>query len=496
MRYLGVVIVALCHGMIALCGNAAAQISDESLIGFYNGLDTPMRMHLQRALIWVDAYKGIADGQMTGRTISAIKSYQQSKGLQPSGFLSTPQFELLLRDSGTMEQATGYRVLRDERTSIGVGVPTKLIARTVPTKFGTQYLSADERLDMATLVRPAAERSLRDMYTQLLKSHSGEISYKTYNDIFFVIAGGNGNKHFYVRFHAEGPLIKGFAISYPADLAPVMGRVATIMSSDFQPDANNLSVAQARANPEAYRARASSNAYASLAPSPQPASPIPAVPPMGGPSVAIKPSSISSGTAFLVTDSGMFLTNAHVVDDCTSIGMGLLGNVRLVAIDKQNDLALLKTDVPVTAKPVTFSAVTPRLGEEVIALGYPLQSVLKNGLNVTKGDVSSMAGLGNDSRSFQMTAAVQPGNSGGPLFDREGHVIGVVTAKLDAVKMVEKTGDIPQSVNFAIRLEMVKMFMDRNNVAMRQAPRTDTKTEVHEIVAAAQDAVQQIACVK
>jgi serine protease Do len=62
--------------------------------------------------------------------------------------------------------------------------------------------------------------------------------------------------------------------------------------------------------------------------------------------------------------------------------------------------------------------------------------------------------------------------------------------------MVEKTGDIPQSVNFAIRLEMVKMFMDRNNVAMRQAPRTDTKTEVHEIVAAAQDAVQQIACVK
>ncbi len=494
MRRLAVWVAVLAHLVFMGVPAAHAQVPDDTVLGFYAGLEAPLRMRLQRSLIWVDTYKGIADGQITGRTIAAIRAYQQNKGMPATGFLTPQQFDTLLKDAGAMEQATGYRVLKDERTSIGVGVPTHLISRTVPTKFGTQYVSADEKVDMATLVRPVAERSLPEMYAQLLKSHKGDVSYKTYNDIFFVIAGGNALKHFYIRFHAEGPFIKGFAISYPAELASVMGRVTTIMSSDFQPDANNLSVAQARANPEAYRARAANNAYASLAPTPSPAAP--SSPPVGGPSVAIKPSTVSSGTAFLVTDNGMFLTNAHVVDDCTTIGMGLIGNVRLVAIDKQNDLALLKTEVTVKAKPVVFSAVTPRLGEEVIALGFPLQDVLKNGLNVTKGDVSSMAGLGNDSRSLQMTAAVQPGNSGGPLFDREGHVVGVVTSKLNAVKMAQYTGDIPQSVNFAIRLEMVKMFMDRNGVTMQQAPRTDTKTEVHEIVAAAQDAVQQVACVK
>jgi S1-C subfamily serine protease len=98
-------------------------------------------------------------------------------------------------------------------------------------------------------------------------------------------------------------------------------------------------------------------------------------------------------------------------------------------------------------------------------LGSPCPRLLAAEANVTTGTVSALAGIGNDARFLQMTVPVQPGNSSGPLLDLEGRVVGVVVGKLDAIKIASVTGDIPQNVNFAIKAEVVRSFLEASGVA-------------------------------
>ena len=84
------------------------------------------------------------------------------------------------------------------------------------------------------------------------------------------------------------------------------------------------------------------------------------------------------------------------------------------------------------------------------------------------GGLSATSGMQNDARYLQISAPVQPGNSGGPLFDSSGHVIGVVVAKLDALKIAEATGDVPQNVNFAVHWSEIRAFLDEEGVEYRK----------------------------
>jgi S1-C subfamily serine protease len=106
----------------------------------------------------------------------------------------------------------------------------------------------------------------------------------------------------------------------------------------------------------------------------------------------------------------------------------------------------------------------PKLGQNVVVVGYPLQGILASSVNVTTGAVSALAGLQDDTRMIQITAPVQPGNSGGPLLDQAGAVIGVVSSKLDVLKMAEMIGDVPQNINFAIRDTTVRAFLEANGI--------------------------------
>ena len=117
-----------------------------------------------------------------------------------------------------------------------------------------------------------------------------------------------------------------------------------------------------------------------------------------------------------------------------------------------------------------------RLGEGIEAFGYPLTDVLAKSGNFTLGNVSALVGMGEDSRYLQISAPVQPGNSGGPLLDQNGNVVGVVSAKLNArpPNLVKNVGDIPQNVNFAIRASIVTSFLDANSVAYSSGSATQT----------------------
>ena len=157
-----------------------------------------------------------------------------------------------------------------------------------------------------------------------------------------------------------------------------------------------------------------------------------------------------------------------MVGNCAAIHVtasgGATADARIVARDARNDLALLRGDL--TVGRVAAFRTSIRLGEPVEAFGYPLADVLAKSGNFTLGNVSALVGMGDDSRYLQISAPVQPGNSGGPLLDQNGNLVGVVSAKLNALRvMIATNGDIPQNVNFAIKASIVTSFLDANGVA-------------------------------
>jgi hypothetical protein len=142
----------------------------------------------------------------------------------------------------------------------------------------------------------------------------------------------------------------------------------------------------------------------------------------------------------------------------------------VVARDDKNDLAVLRTVKPPAGAGVAFREGKPiRAGDNVVALGYPLSGLLASSANLSVGIVSALAGLGNDSRYYQISAPVQPGNSGGPLLDASGHLVGIVTAKLNAMQVARVTGDVPQNVNFAVKAAVAEAFLDSNAVDYQTA---------------------------
>lgn len=205
----------------------------------------------------------------------------------------------------------------------------------------------------------------------------------------------------------------------------------------------------------------------------------------------------TSGTAFFVSDRGDVLTNAHVVEGCQQISVGGTP-ARLLASDQKNDLALLGTDH--RAAQWAFLRQSAKLGEDIVVYGFPLSGVLSSSGNVVTGNITALAGLGDDTRYLQISAPVQPGNSGGPLFDRHGDVVGVVVGELDAVKIASATGDIPQNVNFAIKASVATAFLDAQRITTHdqyaEVAAATGPLSTPDIAARAQALAVQVVCVR
>lgn len=206
----------------------------------------------------------------------------------------------------------------------------------------------------------------------------------------------------------------------------------------------------------------------------------------------------ASGTGFVVAE-GRLLTNRHVIAPCSRVvardANGTRLPTRLEAADRERDLALLSVDKSV-GPPLVFRDGPPvRRGEYVVTYGFPLSGLLSSGPSLTLGNISALAGLRDNPANFQISAAVQPGNSGGPLFDSWGHVIGVVVSKLNAARVAQMTGgDIPQNVNFAVKGSEALAFLVAHGVQPLLAVSTGAEKRPDEIDAVANPSTVSLRC--
>ena len=210
----------------------------------------------------------------------------------------------------------------------------------------------------------------------------------------------------------------------------------------------------------------------------------------------VKQQPVSSGSGFLVGTRGEILTNYHVINKCNRLTVNHGGTEHSATVktgDETNDLALLVAQSVKGFVPTLSVSPQIRLGEIVQVAGYPLSGILSNDLNITSGNVSALAGLANNVTHLQITAPIQPGNSGGPLLDETGNVVGIVVSQLNAIETARYTGSLPQNVNFAIKVSVVRMFLENHGVTYRRGT-SDSKISPEKIAGLARGFTVAVQC--
>jgi hypothetical protein len=182
------------------------------------------------------------------------------------------------------------------------------------------------------------------------------------------------------------------------------------------------------------------------------------------------------GTGFAISPKGYLITCHHVVKDADRVVVHVAGgylDASIIALDPRNDLAVLK----VSQWPgrhlglVTSSEVTH--ASEVLAAGFPDPSVLGINPKISTGIVNALSGVRDDPRYIQISAPVQPGNSGGPLISSTGRVVGIVAAGLNSIDRMANGGYLPQTVNYAIKTDLVFPLLKSVSVT---APKFGTRS--------------------
>jgi TPR repeat protein len=200
----------------------------------------------------------------------------------------------------------------------------------------------------------------------------------------------------------------------------------------------------------------------------------------------------ASGSGFFITEDGYLLSNAHVVEGAARLvvktKLGAFPAV-LVRVDAINDIAVLKASGAFRPLPITPSRVV-KLGDSVITVGFPNPALQGVEPKLTDGRISSLAGVQDDARYFQISVAVQPGNSGGALVNSVGNVVGIVTARLSDKAALETSGALPQNVNYAIKGSYVLSLLESlPDVASRlKEPWPARERKFEDVAKEAQDA--------
>jgi len=201
------------------------------------------------------------------------------------------------------------------------------------------------------------------------------------------------------------------------------------------------------------------------------------------------------GTGFFISQSGYFVTAAHVVEDSSSVQIYWRSNnypADSIFIDKTLDVAVLKVaGVQSPQSLLLLSSSRVQTGDTVFTLGFPQIQLQGIEPKYTDGSISSLSGMANDPKYFQISVPVQPGNSGGPLLNSQGQVIGLIISRLDDVATLRLTGSVPQNVNYALKGSFILPLLESLPDIHLKNPSNMDKSEAIE---KAKNAVALVVC--
>ncbi|MFA9229649.1 MAG: serine protease [Microgenomates group bacterium] len=412
---------------------------------------------LQAGLAFANAYNGMIDGAWGQGSQRALERYEVRNGR--SEFVTNADVLFLALDAYTILEKDGWVRQYNSALDMSFLVPTVGFVAGAPNENFINMELAGTSLGYSLTVGDGYEAQPLHEFTA--QEATGEV-YQVRKPLLWITSARTvGGLSLYTRSDFRQGLWSTIMLSAQDNDAGALSAVTGSIQPGFAQQIG-ISPGVLATGIETMSAMLDDGSTGQVAAAPAPV----ASPPVG----AEEPTQ-GFGTGFLVSSEGDFVTNNHVVKGCGTVSIdGILATV--VATDEAFDLALLRVSPAPMNEPATFAEKPARLNSDVTVIGYPLPDLL-GGLNVTRGSVTSLKGIAGDGVRMQISAPVQPGNSGGPVVNAAGQVVGVVVSKLDAQLVADATGDIPQDINFAIRAEIAKLFLYQNGVEPVAVQETD-----------------------
>lgn len=466
---------ALACATWALAAPAQAQLSIEIIRAF--GLSEPVSAgrdlaDIQRDLLWIGLYRGRIDGQMGSATDAAIRGFQTGLGHSPTGSLTSDERSMLAGRAEATRRGMDLQVETSDWTGIRMGVPRGYV--------NAGRVDGDDGLDILFEGRAAVPFNIRQMrFSGSVMPDPRQLADMFVKDesnsevISTGMTGGVGYFHIrvndlliYTIYAGNGAETRGVTVAISASesmgLLPVM---AEVLSS------TDLFAGQGVGFGDVRR-RVAEGRY---------------------PGMESRPDWFrtmkASGSGSLVSTEGHVLTNHHVIGGCDRVTVNGLP-ADLMGSDTRADLALLRVPRLSGREPIAIRRAGPNLGEGLLVMGYPVFSITQ-AMNVTDGVLSSTVGYEGSRLSLQITAPVQPGNSGGPVLDLGGHQIAVVASKAGSNLRVE--GGV-ENMAWVVRAEVARDFLTRYGVRFREVDSLTQPLSSEAVVARHRDKVLRVEC--
>jgi len=207
----------------------------------------------------------------------------------------------------------------------------------------------------------------------------------------------------------------------------------------------------------------------------------------------------TSGTGFFISSDGYLLTSQHVVEGAKTVkvvtGKGIFA-ATIINFDAANDIAILKVGGGGFGFLDVVASMDVKAGDKVFTMGFPNIGLQGFEPKYTEGVVSSVSGANDNPGYFQISTPVQPGNSGGPLINKDGEVVGIITSKLSEISALLTSGELPQNVNYALKSSYIRAFLEvvpgigEQESGKSKVKETDISTQINK----AKEAVVLILC--
>ncbi len=410
---------------------------------WFEQLDADTRVRVQMELVLTAHYGSMIDGEFGHGTLVAIQAFERSIAHSPDGVLDDAEMRSLQGQAEREADMLGLSETTDPRGSLSFLLATKLLISKAEKSDRVVYSSSDGKIGLSVWSKSQSAEPFEATFGKAVTAGQHRVvTYSRLSDDAFTSTGTNNGAYFYTRgIRGHGQTV-GFTLQYGNSYQKTGGVLATLLASLSRiPDQSDETPAPP------------------LAPKTH--------------------SAVSSGSGFFISSNGMILTNYHVAGQCAALEVPGYGSASLLKGDPDVDLAVIQLD---RKRQTSWAAIRKdpvRLAESVVLVGYPLADLLDSALNVSTGVVSSLTGIGGDSEWFTTNAGIQPGNSGGPILDARGAVVGIAVAKMDEAKMLSENGTVAPNVGFGIKssdiLKFVSIF-DHSETPQSSGPTLNAQT--------------------
>ena len=433
---------AVLGAAIALGAPAPSWADIATSSQWFASLSDKERFTLQVDLVLVGTYDRLIDGVFGQGTFDAIVGYQKRSGFSPDGVLNDVERKALKRKADATWSQLGIEEVKDDEAGLTIFLPLNLMTKTeslgsfmpddLSAMAGNAYGAPDDQIGILTFRFAQSDVSFETLYAVMREPKKGfQPTYSAIKgDVFTVSGTDGGTGSFYARFYDNGADSSGYLLVWAERYNSVGGIIASLTASFSFP----------------------LEGEAPDTPPPEDVVPDPE-----------STSQTISGSGFFFSGDGKVATNFHVAGNCKTIDIPGYGAAKLLKGDERNDLAAVQLIVPRKTSTAILRREPPALAEGVVLLGFPLADILDSSLNVALGIVSSESGISGEPNWFTTNAGIQPGNSGGPLLDMRGHIIGVAVARLDDARLLEDVGTTAANVGFGIKGNTLIEFLSPYN---------------------------------